>query len=194
MRCLKLVLFIIFLFTLVSVSCRGPGQADLVLRNGKIATVDEEFSFAEAVAVQKERIVFVGKNEDVSSFTGPETKVIDLEGKLVLPGLIDSHAHIFNLGEQLTHLDITGTTSYQQIIDKVAERVKTAQPGEWIVGGRWDQNDWENKSFPVHDPLSVASPDNPVYLNRIDGNASFANKKALEIAGITRETHNPFGG
>ena len=111
MRCFKLFLFIIFLSALVSVSCRGPGQADLVLRNGKIATVDEEFSFAEAVAVHKERIVFVGKNEDVSSYTGPETRVIDLKGKLVLPGLIDSHAHIYNLGEQLTQLDITGTTS-----------------------------------------------------------------------------------
>ena len=194
MKYFKPILFIIFLFTLVSVSCRGPGQADLVLRNGKIATVDEEFSFEEAVAVQEERIVFVGKNEDVSSYIGPETKVIDLKGKLVLPGLIDSHAHIYNLGEQLTQLDITGTTSYQQIIDKVAERVKTTQPGEWIVGGRWDQNDWEDKNFPVHDHLSSVSPDNPVYLNRIDGNASFANKKALEVAGITREMPDPFGG
>lgn len=194
MKYFKPFLFVIFLFILVSVSCKVPGQANLVLRNGKIATVDEEFSFAEAVAVQREKIVFVGKNEDVSSYTGPETKVIDLKGKLVLPGLIDSHAHIYNLGEQLTQLDITGTTSYQQIISKVAERVKTASPGEWIVGGRWDQNDWEDKNFPVHDPLSAVSPDNPVYLNRIDGNASFANKKALEMSGITRETSDPFGG
>ncbi len=199
MRHKKIFLFsalgiIVLFFALGSVSCRGHGQADLVLHNGKIVTVDEGFTFAEAVAVRKERIVFVGTNEEVSSYNGPETKIIDLKGKLVLPGLIDSHGHIFNLGEQLTQLDITGTTSYQQIIDKVAERVKTTQPGEWIVGGRWDQNDWKNKSFPVHDPLSAVSSDNPVYLNRVDGNASFANQKALEIAGITRETPDPFGG
>lgn len=190
-KSIKSAFFILILFIF---SCRGPGPADLVLRNGKIATVDEEFSIEEAVAIRGSQIVFVGKNDDVKSYIGPGTKVIELEGKLVLPGLIDSHAHIYNLGEQLTQLDITGTKSYQQIIDRVGERVKIAQPGEWIIGGRWDQNDWKNKKFPVHDPLSAVSPDNPVYLNRIDGNASFANKKALEIAGITRDTPDPFGG
>jgi len=156
--------------------------------------VDEEFSIHEAVAVRGDKIVFVGSNKEVEKYILPSTNVIDCSGKLVLPGLIDSHAHIHSLGEELTYLNVTGTSSYQEIIDKVAARVKTAEPGEWIVGGRWDQNDWEDKAFPVHEPLSEISPDNPVYLNRIDGNAAFANQKALEIAGITKDTPDPVGG
>jgi predicted amidohydrolase YtcJ len=175
-------------------SCGRPSPADLVLRGGKVVTVDESFSIQDAVAVRKDKIVFVGSNKDVEKYILPSTTVIDCSGKLVLPGLIDAHAHLHSLGEELTYLNITSTTSYQQIIEKVAARVQTCEPGEWIVGGRWDQNDWEDKSFPVHTPLSEVSPDNPVYLNRIDGNAAFANQKALEIAGITKETADPEGG
>ena len=188
-------LFITILFSSALMICCGkPGPADFVLRNGKIATVDESFSFQEAVAVRGNKIVFVGSNEGVEPFIFPNTTVIGLEGKLVLPGLIDAHAHLHSLGEELTYLNVTGTKSYQEIIDKVAEKVETTEPGEWIIGGRWDQNDWEDKSFPVHDSLSLVSPHNPVYLARIDGNAGFANKKALEIAGITKDTPDPFGG
>jgi len=188
-------LFITILFSSALMICCGkPGPADFVLRNGKIATVDESFSFQEAVAVRGNKIVFVGSNEGVEPFIFPNTTVIGLEGKLVLPGLIDAHAHLHSLGEELTYLNVTGTKSYQEIIDKVAEKVETTEPGEWIIGGRWDQNDWEDKSFPVHDSLSLVSPHNPVYLTRIDGNAGFANKKALEIAGITKDTPDPFGG
>jgi len=175
-------------------SCGRPRPADLVLRGGKVITVDEDFSILEAVAVRKDKIVFVGSNQDVEKYILPSTNLIDCSRKLVLPGLIDAHAHLHSLGEELTYLNVTGTTSYQQIIDKVAARVQTSEPGEWIIGGRWDQNDWEDNVFPVHIPLSEVSPDNPVYLIRIDGNAAFANQKALEIAGITKETPDPVGG
>ncbi len=178
----------------VIMSCGRPAPADLVLHGGKVATVDEEFSIHEAVAVRGDKIVFVGSNEDVQKYILPSTTVIDLEGQLVLPGLIDAHAHLHSLGDELTSLNVTGTISYQEIIDIVAIRVQSTEPGEWIVGGRWDQNDWEDKSFPVHDPLSEVSPDNPVFLTRIDGNAAFANKKALEVAGITKDTPDPVGG
>ena len=178
-------------------ACIGPERtepADLVLRGCKVATVDADFSIHEAIAVKGDKIIFVGSNKDIDQYISPETKVIELEGKLVLPGLIDSHAHLHSLGEELTYLNITGTTSFSQIIDIVAERIKTAEPGEWIIGGRWDQNDWEDKTFPIHDALSKVSPDNPVYLGRIDGNSAFVNRKALEISGITRDTQDPFGG
>lgn len=175
-------------------SCGRPSPADLVLHGGKVVTVDENFSIHEAVAVRGDKIVFVGSNEDVEKYILPSTMVIDLEGQLVLPGLIDAHAHLHSLGDELTSLNITGTTSYQEIIDSVAIRVQSTESGEWIVGGRWDQNDWEDKAFPMHDPLSEVSPDNPVYLTRIDGNAAFANQKALELAGITKDTPDPVGG
>ncbi|MFC2160481.1 amidohydrolase [Acidobacteriota bacterium] len=179
---------------LIQSSCLNQTSADLVLLGGKVVTADEMFSFQEAVAVKGDRIVYVGNRKKAEAFIGPETKVLDLEKKLILPGLIDSHAHIYNLGQELTRLNITGSKSYQEIIEKVAERVKAAQPGEWIVGGRWDQNDWEDKNFPIHDVLSAVSPENPVYLKRVDGNSAFANAKALELAGINKETPDPFGG
>jgi len=194
MKYLKLLFFISLVWTLCLISCGRQKPADLVLRNGKIATVDETFSLHEAVAVQGGKIIFVGNNEEVEPFIGSRTQIIDLKGKLVLPGLIDAHGHIHSLGKSLSELNITGTASFQQIIDKVAEKVRTVKSGEWIVGGRWDQNDWDNKKFPVHDALSRVSPDNPVFLLRIDGNAGFANKKALELAGITKDTPDPFGG
>lgn len=178
----------------IILACGRPSPADLVLRGGKVVTVDEDFSIREAVAVRGDKIVFVGSNEDIEKYILPSTTVIDLKGQLVLPGLIDAHAHLHSLGEELTSLNVTGSTSYQEIIDSVALKVQATKPGEWIVGGRWDQNDWEDKAFPVHDPLSEVSPDNPVYLTRIDGNAAFANQKALELAGITKDTPDPVGG
>ncbi|MGD8539736.1 MAG: amidohydrolase [Candidatus Aminicenantes bacterium] len=184
----------IFCFGFFYVCCGMPGPADLVLFGGKVATVDEAFSIKEAVAVRGNKIVFVGSNEEVQDYIYPNTTVVDCRGKLVLPGLIDAHAHLHSLGEELTSLNVTGTKSFEEIIEKVAERIASSEPGEWIVGGRWDQNDWEDTSFPVHDALSAVSPDNPVYLTRIDGNAAFANAKALELAEITKDTPDPFGG
>jgi len=193
----RLILMIGLLLTAaaaVMVSCGEKTPADLVLMEGKITTVDKDFSIREAVAVKGDKIVFVGSNKDVDKYIGPGTRVIKLKGKLVLPGLIDAHAHLHSLGEQLSYLNITGTSTYEEVIDKVAGRVKTVKPGEWIIGGRWDHNDWPGKVFPRHKALSDVSPDNPVYLRRIDGNSAFVNKKALEIAGITKETPDPFGG
>ena len=186
--------FLLFICLFAIISCGRPVPADLVLHKGKVVTVDEEFSIHQAVAVRNDKIVFVGSNEDVERYILPSTTVIDLKGQTVLPGLIDAHAHLHSLGTELTSLNITGTTSYLDIIDSVAIRVQSTEPGEWIVGGRWDQNDWEDKAFPVHDPLSEVSPDNPVFLTRIDGNAAFANQKALELSGITKDTPDPVGG
>ncbi len=174
--------------------CGANNTADMVVMNGKIATVDENFSIVEAVAVKDSRIIFTGSNSDILSFIGDGTEVLDLEGNLALPGLIDAHAHLHSLGNEIANLDITGTTRFEEIIDKVAEKVKSSEPGEWILGGRWDHNDWKSREFPVHDELSRISPDNPVYLRRIDGNSAFANAKALELAEITKDTPDPVGG
>jgi len=190
--------FIFWIFLLIFVgmfmsSC-GRGPADLVLKGGKIATVDDNFSIAEAVAIKGDKFIFVGSNADVESFIGTETEVIELDGKLAVPGLIDAHAHVPSFGASLENLNFVGTTSYQQIIDIVAEKVKTVEDGEWILGIGWDQNDWRDKNFPVHDALSEISPNNPVWLNRVDVHAALANAKAMEIAGITANTPDPEGG
>jgi len=174
--------------------CRNTPPADLVIRGGKVATVDAAFSTREAVAVRGGTIVYVGDRAGAGAFIGPQTRVIDLSGGLVLPGFVDAHAHMYGYGQELASLDVTGTRSFEEVIARVAERVRTAKPGEWITGGRWDQNDWTNTSFPVHDALSAVSPDNPVYLKRVDGNAALVNGRALRLAGITRASADPRGG
>jgi predicted amidohydrolase YtcJ len=174
--------------------CQRLLPADVVIRGGRIATVDAAFSIREAVAVRDGTIVYVGDGSGLEPFLGPQTRVIELKGALVLPGFVDAHAHMYSLGQELANLDVTGTRSFQEIINRVAARVRTAKPGEWIVGGRWDQNDWADTAFPVHDALSAVSPENPVYLKRVDGNAALANARALEAAGITNATPNPTGG
>ena len=190
-----MVVLTLAILTIGYMALSGPDQpADMIIINGTVATVDNEFSISEAVAVRDGKIVYVGKSRVARRFIGEGTTVIKLNGQLVLPGLIDAHGHLHSLGEQLANLDINGTKSWEEIIERVQERVSTAKPGEWIVGGRWNQNEWPVRDFPVHDELSRVSPNNPVYLIRVDGNSAFANKKAMELAGISRNTPDPAGG
>ena len=168
--------------------------ADLVIKGGAIATVDTDFSIVEAVAVLGSKIVFTGDQKDAKAYIGPKTRIIDLQGGLVLPGLVDAHAHMNSYSQALASLDVTGSKSFEELIQRVEEHVKVSKPGEWITGGRWDQNRWRGLSFPVHDSLSEVSPNNPVYLKRVDGNAALVNAKALELAGITKEYPDPVGG
>ena len=184
------------LLSMLTFAACGPKYipADLVLRGGKIATVDSTFSMAEAVAVRGDSIVAVGKNSDIAPYIGPRTRVIELGGRLVVPGLIDAHAHMLSLGESLTRLDFRGTTSFGQIADMVAAEVKRRAPGEWILGSNWDQNDWDSKEMPNNELLTAAAPENPVWLERVDGHACVANRKAMELCGISTGMKNPSGG
>jgi hypothetical protein len=168
--------------------------ADAVYENGRIYTVDANNSLAQAVAMRAGRFVAVGSNEAVAPFKGPDTRVVNLAGKSVVPGLIDAHGHMTNLGFGLERLDFVGTTSYEEIIAKVVEKAGTTPAGEWILGRGWDQNDWTIKDFPDHRALSAAVPDHPVWLTRIDGHAGLANAKAMELAGVTAATADPEGG
>ncbi len=190
----KWIIFgVIALTGIINMSCSSK-RADLVLIGGKVATVDKSFSIAEAVAVQNNKIIFVGENKEANKYIDNKTKVIELNGELVLPGLIDSHGHLTAYGKSLEHIDLVGTNSFQEVLDLVNEKVKTVEPGEWIRGRGWDQNDWEIKEFPSHQALSKISPDNPVMLSRIDGHAILVNQKAMEIAGIDSNTPDPDGG
>lgn len=191
---LKVLSMLAIMVLIISCGCSSVPPADMVLRGGKIATVDKNFSFAGAVAVCGDSIVMVGSDRNVEKFIGPQTQVIELQGKLVVPGLIDAHAHITGYGSALSELDFRGVDSFQRVIGMCAEKAKTLAPGEWVIGGSWDQNLWETGEFPTKEALSKSVPDNPVWLTRIDGHAAIANKKALDIASITRETKSPDGG
>lgn len=174
-------------------SC-NPEPADLVIRSGQVITVDKSFSIQETVAIRDGLFCFVGSDEEASKYIGEQTEVIHLNGQSVLPGLIDAHAHLHSLGNELANLDISDCLSFAEVVACVQERVKTTDPGTWIIGGRWDHTRWPGQAFPVHNPLSEVSPDNPVYLTRVDGNSAFVNRKAMEIAGIDDQTPDPEGG
>ena len=179
----------------VSCSSGGPAPASLVLRNAKVATVDEAFTLAEAIAVRADTIVAVGSNDAIEPFIGPETEVIDCGGKLVVPGLIDAHAHLGGYGMSLLEVDLRGVDTFAEVVRLVKERAATLRPGEWVLGNNWDQNLWDDvDDFPYHDTLSAAVPDVPVWLTRVDGHAGIANTKAMEMAGVSRAAADPSGG
>lgn len=196
MRLTPIRLFVLGYMLLVTIACQSIEEpADIVIRGGKVATVDADFSFAEAVAIRGNTIVYVGKNSGVSSFVGAETRVLDLDGELVMPGFIDAHCHPFNLGRPDEEtFSVAGSDTYAELVEKVRQKVATLEPGEWIIGSGWSEQDWPDKQLPIHDALSAISPENPVFLYRRGGNSSFVNQKALDIAGITAATPDPYGG
>jgi predicted amidohydrolase YtcJ len=168
--------------------------ADLVLTNARIYTVDLARPIASALAVRRDRVVFVGSDVEARALAGPATRVVDLAGKTVIPGIIDAHAHLLGLGTSLRRVNLVGAESYEEVIARVMEWAKTVRPGDWIVGRGWDQTRWPTKEFPTHDALSRALPNNPVALTRVDGHALLANARAMELAGITAQTRDPPGG
>ena len=179
---------------------RPQRPADLVLRNGRVVTVDPARPEAQAVAIQGDRIAAVGTNEEISRLIGPGTEVIDLAGKLAIPGFVEAHGHFLGLGHAKTILDLTKARSWAGIVALVEAAARKAEPGAWITGRGWHQERWEKTpepsvdGVPLHHELSRVSPANPVLLGHASGHAAFANAKAMELAGITKETADPPGG
>ncbi len=169
-------------------------KAEIVFLNGNIYTLDENLPVAEAMAIKGEKILSVGSNEKIKERIERDTKVIDLKGKTVVPGFIDAHVHFFSYGSSLKELNFVGTKSISEIVEIVKSNLSNFKPGEWITGHGWDHEDWEKKEFPTYREISEITPENPVYFTRVDGHAGWANKKAMEIAGITKETEDPPGG
>lgn len=171
-------------------------RTDLVLLNGKVVTVDDDFSVAEAVAVKDGRILAVGPSAEIAEMAGAGTEVIDLEGKTVLPGLIDSHLHMLGTGLAMSIINCRTPPmrSIADIVAAVREKAEEAEPGEWIQGRGWDQSKLAEHRNPTRWDLDEAAPDNPVYLTRTCGHVVVVNSRALELAGITRDTPQPVGG
>lgn len=171
-----------------------PGPADTIFLNGNVYTANDSAPHAEAIALKGERILFVGGNEEAKKLAGSATRTIDLKSKTVLPGLTDSHYHLLGVGERLNHLNLEGVTSREMFLARIKAQVAEASPGHWITGRGWIETFWKPPVFPTRHDLDQVAPDNPVYLTRADGHGAVANSKALEIAGIDRQTPNPFGG
>jgi predicted amidohydrolase YtcJ len=168
--------------------------AQTVFVNANVYTMNERQPRAEAIAVKGDRIVFVGANADAKKYQAAETKTIDLAGKTVVPGLTDSHCHIFGIGEREMNLNLEGAETLENFLAKVKERVAKTERGKWITGRGWIETFWKPPQFPTRADLDKIAPDNPVFLTRADGHAALANSAALRIARIEKETPNPFGG
>jgi predicted amidohydrolase YtcJ len=188
-----------FIFVLVICAALAPA-ADLVLRDGKIVTLDPANPNAQAIAITAGKVVAIGTSAQIAREIQPSTTVIDLAGRLAIPGFIEGHGHFTGIGQMKMNLNLRDTKSWDAIVAMVAAAAKEAKPGEWIVGRGWHQEKWDAKpvpnvnGFPVHDALSKVSPNNPVLLTHASGHAIFANAAAMKAAGITRNTPNPDGG
>lgn len=182
-------LFFLSVVTVLFSQCNSKTEVDQLLINGTVYTVDSAFSKTEAVAVKDGKIVATGTTVELQKeFTAKE--MIDLQGKFLYPGFIDAHAHFYRYGLGFQTVDLTGTTSWDDILQRLNAFTKRSAPakGEWIIGRGWDQNDWEVKEFPVNDKLNDLFPDNPVILTRVDGHAAVVNELALQQAGVTAQT------
>ena len=181
---MKNVLIVLVLFL---TACNPTKESvDLLVVNSNTYTVDGNFSNTEAFAVNNGKFVAVGASEEIQKkYTS--NQVIDAKGKTITPGLIDAHCHFYGLGQDQQLVDLVGTKSYDEILEKV-KNFQEQNPKEFILGTGWDQNDWELKEFPNKHKLDELFPDIPVALRRVDGHALLVNQKALDMAGIDENT------
>ena len=192
----RLVISFLFLFF---ISCESQ-KADMIIHNGMIYTMNDLNPTAEAVAVSSGKIIALGKYTDLDPLITPRTKIINLRGATMTPGIIEGHGHFYGLGLAKMQLDLSKTESYQDLVDMVSDAVENSKPGEWILGRGWHQSKWNDdkndfvKGFQTHEQLSEISPNNPVWLKHASGHAGFANQKAMDIAGVNKETEFGFGG
>ena len=169
-------------------------SADIVLKNGNIYTANDKSPTAQAIAIKGDRILFVGSNAAAQKYVGEGTRVLDLHGNTVLPGMTDAHQHLSGVGFREMTLNLEETTSLDDFLAKVKARVDQAKPGEWVTGRGWIETHWQPPMFPTRWDLDKVAPNNPVILGRADGHGAVANSAALKIAGVDRNTPNPFGG
>ena len=192
----KLILSLLALFIF---GCEDQ-KADMIIHNGVIYTMNDLNPITEAVAVGDGKIIALGKYRDLDPLINAKTKIINLSGAMMTPGIIEGHGHFYGLGLAKMQLDLSKTESYQDLIDMVSDAVRNSNPGEWILGRGWHQSKWSDnkddfvKGFQTHDRLSEVSPNNPVWLKHASGHAGFANQNAMDIANVNRETEFGFGG
>src|SRR3989440_11944441 len=192
MKVLSILLSVLMFSFLPARSPADP--ADLVFINGNVYTVNDKQPHAEAIAVKGDRIVFVGSISEAKKFQGANTRVVDLHGATVFPGMTDAHYHFIGVGQREMNLNLEGITNLEDFLTKVKARVDQAKPGEWVTGRGWIETFWKPPVFPTRWDLDKISPNNPVILGRSDGHGMVVNSAALKIAGIHKNKPSDFGG
>lgn len=188
---MKIQYYLVIALTAFVYSCKTVGQVDLIIHNATIYTVDSTFKIVEAMAIDDGKILATGQSKDIlKKYKAGET--LDAKGKFIYPGFIDAHAHFLSYGQALQTVDLVGTKSWEECIERIINfiskdsvtQTRYAKKGAWITGRGWDQNDWVKKEFPDKEALDGLFKNNPVLLTRIDGHAAIANQLALDIAGV----------
>lgn len=196
-KSLKLLTFGVLLFL---ASCKEDDKADLIITNANIYAVDTVYTGATAIAVKDGLILQIGSDEDIKLLANEDTKTIDAQGQFIMPGFIEGHGHYSGLGYSLINLNFLTAKSWEDIVASVAKRAQEVKSGDWIIGRGWHQEKWDSipkqnvYKYPFHYSLSEVSPDNPVILYHASGHSLYANKKAMDLVGISKETTNPLGG
>jgi predicted amidohydrolase YtcJ len=192
----RFAFFLIFIFNFGSYSAAGQHfpAADLLLINGNVWTANPTQPKAQAVGVLGERIVAVGSNQEVELWRGVSTRVIDLGGKLLLPGFNDAHVHFVEGGSQLDRIQLNDATSPQEFVRRIVDQVRKTPKGEWILGGDWDETKWNPPRLPTKQLIDALTPETPVFVSRYDGHMALANSVALRLANIDSKTPDPPGG
>jgi hypothetical protein len=190
----KVTIYFLALATGLYASAQSKPAATVIITNAAIYTVDKEHLKAEAVAVIGDRIVAVGSSAEINLWRGPETKMIDARGKLLLPGFNDAHAHFISGGAQLDQVNLTDATSPQEFARRIAAQVEKTPKGEWILGGRWDETKWVNPELPTKEIVDPVTGNTPIFVERYDGHLSLANSAAMRLAGINARTPDVPGG
>jgi predicted amidohydrolase YtcJ len=185
---------LIFLCCALFASGQSKPAADLIIHNARVWTVDSSRPEGEAVAVLGDRIVAVGSNQDVDSWRGPNTRLVDAEGKRLLPGFNDAHVHFVDGGSQLDKVELNDATSAREFARRIGERAAKMPKGQWLLGGDWDETKWNPAELPTKDLIDSLTPNIPVAVNRYDGHMILANSLALKLAGISAQTPDPPGG
>ncbi len=188
-----LLILSLLLLTFSTAETKVP-PADTIFTNGNVYTASDRQPQAQAIAVKADRIVYVGTNAGAKQYQGANTRVIDLHGATVLPGLTDAHYHFIGVGQREMNLNLEGITNLQDFLAKVKARVDQAKPGDWVTGRGWIETFWQPPVFPTRWDLDKIAPNNPVFLTRADGHGAVANSAALKIGNVTKDTKDPFGG
>src|SRR5438034_1307121 len=189
--CLLIASYVLMSINFATHANTPPFATDLIIVNGNMHTMDANQPSAQAVAIIGNRIIAVGSNDEIKKLAGPNTKVIDAKGRLVLPGFNDAHVHFLSGGFQLSSVDLRDANTPQEFAERIRDFAGKLPKGRWITGGDWDHERWPDAKLPTKELIDRYTPDTPVFVNRLDGHMALANSLALKLAGVSRETKDP---
>lgn len=185
---------LVFICVFFIVPVTAQVTADLVVTNANVQTIDQKRPTAQSIAVVGDRIVAVGSDADTKGLIGPKTRVIDAKGKLIVPGFNDAHVHFSETGAQLSSVDLRDAKTPQEFVDRIKAFAAKQPKGRWILGGQWDHENWTPNNLPTAALIDAATPDHPVFINRLDGHMSLANSLAMKLAGVDKNVKDVAGG